>query len=143
MKFSMNRIVRDTARMTIVSFLLQGLGLLMNILISNKLGTASVGIMTLIFSLFGFIMVLANGNIFISTSRFVSEELGAGNSNVRKIMKLSIGFSLVLSTGFALASMGLARIISERAGGEPELAVSVRIIALSLTPAALGSCIRG
>lgn len=143
MKFFMNRIVRDTVRLTIVSFLLQGLGLLMNILISNKLGTASVGIMTLIFSLFGFIMVLANGNIFISTSRFVSEELGAGNGNVRKIMRLSIGFSLALSSAFALVSMGLARIISAYAGGEPELAVSVRIIALSLTPAALGSCIRG
>ncbi len=139
----MNRIVKDTARLTIVSFFLQGLGLLMNIIISNKLGTASVGIMTLIFSLFSFIMVLANGNIFISTSRFVSEEIGAGNGNVRRIMRLSIGFSLILSTTFALASAGLSGIISEKAGAGAELAVSVRIIALSLTPAALGSCIRG
>lgn len=139
----MNRIVKDTARLTIVSFFLQGLGLLMNIIISNKLGTASVGIMTLIFSLFSFIMVLANGNIFISTSRFVSEEIGAGNGNVRRIMRLSIGFSLILSMTFAIASVGLAGIISEKAGGGAELAVSVRIIALSLTPAALGSCIRG
>ena len=139
----MNRIAKDTAKLTIVSFLLQGLDLLMNILISNKLGTASVGIMTLIFSLFSFIMVLANGNIFISTSRFVSEEIGAGNGNVRRIMRLSLGFSLILSMTFAIISIGLARIISEKAGGAPELAVSVRIIALSLTPAALGSCIRG
>ncbi len=139
----MNRIVKDTARLTIVSFFLQGLGLLMNIIISNKLGTASVGIMTLIFSLFSFIMVLANGNIFISTSRFVSEEIGAGNGNVRRIMRLSIGASITLSMTFALASAGLARIISEKAGGGAELALSVRIIALSLTPAALGSCIRG
>ncbi len=139
----MNRIVKDTARLTIVSFFLQGLGLLMNIIISNKLGTASVGIMTLIFSLFSFIMVLANGNIFISTSRFVSEEIGAGNGNVRRIMRLSIGFSLTLSMTFAFASAGLAGVISEKAGGGAELAVSVRIIALSLTPAALGSCIRG
>lgn len=139
----MNRIAKDTAKLTIVSFFLQGLGLLMNIIISNKLGTASVGIMTLIFSLFSFIMVLANGNIFISTSRFVSEEIGSGNGNVRRIMRLSLSFSLVLSMTFAVISIFLARIISEKAGGAPELAVSVRIIALSLTPAALGSCIRG
>lgn len=139
----MNRIAKDTARLTAVSIILQGLGLWLNIFISNKLGTASVGVMTLITSLFGFIMVLANGNIFISTSRFVSEELGAGNKNLRKIMKLSLGFAMILSSAFALASFGLARIIADRVSAAPELAVSVRIIALSLPPAAFGSCIRG
>lgn len=139
----MNRIAKDTARLTAVSIILQGLGLWLNIFISNKLGTASVGVMTLITSLFGFIMVLANGNIFISTSRFVSEELGAGNKNLKKIMKLSLGFAMILSAAFALASFGLARIIADRVSSAPELAVSVRIIALSLPPAAFGSCIRG
>ncbi len=143
MKISMNRIAKDTARLTAVSIILQGLGLWLNIFISNKLGTASVGVMTLITSLFGFIMVLANGNIFISTSRFVSEELGAGNKNLRKIMRLSLGFAMILSAAFALASFGLARIIADRVSAAPELAVSVRIIALSLPPAAFGSCIRG
>ena len=143
MKISMNRIAKDTARLTAVSIILQGLGLWLNIFISNKLGTASVGVMTLITSLFGFIMVLANGNIFISTSRFVSEELGAGNKNLKKIMKLSLGFAMILSSAFALASFGLARIIADRVSAAPELAVSIRIIALSLPPAAFGSCIRG
>ncbi|MCH5347890.1 MAG: oligosaccharide flippase family protein, partial [Oscillospiraceae bacterium] len=143
MKIFMNRIAKDTARLTIVSFVLQGLGLFLNILISNKLGTASVGVMTLIFSLFSFIMVLANGNIFISTSRFVSEELGAGNKNVSRIMALSLGAALTLSTVFSIASFGLARVITHYAGGAPQLALSVRIIALSLPPAAVGSCIRG
>ncbi|MDE5860231.1 MAG: hypothetical protein K2H23_07625, partial [Oscillospiraceae bacterium] len=86
MKIFTNSIAKDTARLTVVSLILQALGLLLNVLLSNKLGTASVGVMTLITSLFGFIMVLANGNIFISTSRFVSEELGAGNGNVRRVM---------------------------------------------------------
>lgn len=130
-------------RLTIVSFILQGLGLWLNVIISNKLGTASVGVMTLITSLFGFIMVLANGNIFISTSRFVSEEKGSGNGNVKRIMRLSLGFALVLSSVFAAASFILARIITHYAGGEPQLAFSIRIIALSLPPAAIGSCIKG
>lgn len=116
---------------------------MLNVIISNKLGTASVGVMTLITSLFSFIMVLANGNIFISTSRFVSEEIGAGNRNVSKIMRLSMGFSFMLSTAFSAVSFALAKVISAYSGGGSELAVSVRIIALSLPPAALGSCIKG
>lgn len=143
MKIFINRIARDTARLTIVSFALQGLSLWLNIIISNKLGTASVGVMTLIFSLFGFIMVLANGNIFISTSRFVSEEIGAGNENVTHIMRLSTGFSLLLSSFFALLSFGLAGIIAKYTQGEPALALAIRIIAFSLPPAAFGSCIKG
>lgn len=116
---------------------------MLNVIISNKLGTASVGVMTLITSLFSFIMVLANGNIFISTSRFVSEEIGAGNRNVTKIMRLSMGFSFMLSTTFSAVSFALAGVISAYSGGGSELALSVRIIALSLPPAALGSCIKG
>ncbi|MDE7288416.1 MAG: oligosaccharide flippase family protein, partial [Oscillospiraceae bacterium] len=143
MKIFTNSIAKDTIRLTIVSFILQGLGLLLNVIISNKLGTASVGVMTLITSLFSFIMVLANGNIFISTSRFVSEEIGSGNRNVSKIMRLSMGFSFTLSTAFSAVSFALANVISAHSGGAEELALSVRIIALSLPPAALGSCIKG
>lgn len=143
MKIFTNSIAKDTFRLTIVSFILQGLGLLLNVIISNKLGTASVGVMTLITSLFSFIMVLANGNIFISTSRFVSEEIGSGNRNVSKIMRLSMGFSFTLSTAFSAVSFALAKVISAHSGGAEELALSVRIIALSLPPAALGSCIKG
>ena len=143
MKIFTNSIAKDTARLTVVSLILQALGLLLNVLLSNKLGTASVGVMTLITSLFGFIMVLANGNIFISTSRFVSEELGAGNGNVRRVMRLSMGFAMFLSTFFAMASFLLAKLIAAHSGGTPELALSVRIIALSLPPAAAGSCIKG
>ena len=116
---------------------------MLNVIISNKIGTASVGVMTLITSLFSFIMVLANGNIFISTSRFVSEEIGSGNRNVSKIMRLSMGFSFTLSTAFSAVSFALAKVISAYSGGAEELALSVRIIALSLPPAALGSCIKG
>ena len=143
MKIFTNSIAKDTIRLTIVSFILQGLGLLLNVIISNKIGTASVGVMTLITSLFSFIMVLANGNIFISTSRFVSEEIGSGNRNVSKIMRLSMGFSFTLSTAFSAVSFALAKVISAHSGGTEELAISVRIIALSLPPAALGSCIKG
>lgn len=139
----MNKIAKDTAKLTIMSFFLQGLGLLFNIYITGKLGTASVGIITLVFSFFGFIMVLANGNIFLSTNRLVSEELGFGNQNCTRIMKYSMGFSLCLSGFFAVVSFFLANIISVYYAKDPNLAVAVRIIALSLPLASIGSCIKG
>ena len=43
-------ITRDTLKLTAVSFILQTIGLVLNTFISNRLGTVSVGIMSLIFS---------------------------------------------------------------------------------------------
>lgn len=143
MKKIFGKIAIDTVKLTIVYFILQGLGLILNIMISNRLGASSVGIMTLIFSFFGFIMVLANGNIFISTSRFVSEEIGAGNKNASRIMRYSIGFSLCLSIFFASVSFLTADVVSVSIFKTPSLAVSIKIIALSLPLASIGSCIKG
>lgn len=143
MRFYINKMAKDTFRLTFVSLILQGLGIFLNSLISSKLGTASVGIMTLIFTLFGFIMVLANGNIFISTSRLVSEETGFGNRNYTVIMRYASGFSLALSCFFMIASFILAEKISAFSGGQTDLSMPIRIIALSLPFAAVGSCIKG
>lgn len=140
---NMNSISRDTIRLTAVSFLLQGMGLGFNIYMSNKLGTASVGIMSLIFSFFGFIMVLANGNIFLSTSRSVSEEIGAGNRNVSRVMKYSFCFSAALSVFFASLSYLSAGFIAENFIKDPNIGLAIRIIALSLPLASAGSCIKG
>lgn len=143
MKFYIKKMAKDTLGLTIVSLVLQGLGIFLNALISEKIGTASVGVMTLIFTLFGFIMVLANGNILISTSRFVSEEIGCGNKNVKQIMRYSLGFSLTLSITFTAASLMLANVISNFTGAGIGLAKPIRIIALSLPFASVGSCIKG
>lgn len=143
MKFYINKMAKDTFRLTFVSLILQGLGIFLNSLISNKLGTASVGIMTLIFTLFGFIMVLANGNIFISTSRLVSEETGCSNRNYTVIMRYSLSFSLALSCFFMVLSFVFAEKISMLSGGKIDLSAPIRLIALSLPFAAVGSCIKG
>jgi stage V sporulation protein B len=137
-----NKIAFDTVRMSAIALVLQGLGLLLNIILTNTLGTVAVGIMTLIMTVFGFIIVLANGNIFISTNRFVSEEIGADNRNFCFVMRLALTFSISLSLFFALLSFifsGKLAVIT----GDPNISISVKILALSLTPAGIGSCIKG
>lgn len=143
MKFFMNKIARDTLGLTFISFILQGLGILLNAVMTDKLGTASVGIMTLIFTVFGFIMVLANGNIFTSTSRFVSEELGSGNKNCTRIMRYSFVFSLTLSITFSLLSIILSGLIADKLSAAASLVLPIKIIAISLPFASVGSCIKG
>ncbi|MDR0903893.1 MAG: oligosaccharide flippase family protein [Ruminococcus sp.] len=132
----------DTVKLSTISFVLNGLGLLLNILLTNTLGTAAVGVMTLITTVFGFIIVLANGNIFVSTERFVSEEIGAGNRNFKSIMRFSLTFSIIISGTFAIFSLFFAEKLAAISGDE-NIETAIRIMALSLPPAGVGSCIKG
>ena len=135
-------VTRDTCRLTVLSLILQAMGLAFNVKLSESAGTAAVGIMSLIFSFFGCIMVLANGNIFVSTSRFVSEE-NEGGGNILRIMKWSLTFSVLLSGGFGAVSFFSADILANRFFKSAQLGLAVKILAFSLTPAAAGSCIKG
>ncbi len=143
MKIYINKMAKDTFRLTFVTLILDLLGIFLNSVISERLGTASVGIMTLIFTVFGFIMVLANGNIFLSTNRLVSEEIGFGNCNHYKIMRYSLSFSICLSCFFSVASILLAKKLSFISGSAIDLSQPIKIISLSLPFAAVGSCIKG
>lgn len=133
---------RDTILLTFLSFLLQALGIVFNMKISEISGNAAVGIMSLIFSFFGYIMTLGGGNIFVSTSRFISEEK-SGKGNIRTIMKYSITFCLCVSMFFTVLSFLLSDKIAENITKQINLSYAVKILSLSLIPAAIGSCIKG
>ena len=143
LKISEKQIARDTAKMTALSLAMQSAAMVFNALLTDKAGTAAVGLMSLIFSLFSFIMVLANGNILTCTSRFISEARGAGHRNYCRVMKYALTFSMCLSLTFAAGSFMLADLIGERFLHSTQLSAAVRFIALSLPFASAGSCIRG
>lgn len=142
-KISEKKIAADAVKMTLLSLAMQTAGMVFNAAVSARTGTAAVGLMSLTFSVFSFIMVLANGNILLSTSRFVSEARGAGRENFSGLMRYCLGFSFLLSCGFTLLSLCLSGVIGERLLGSEEMGNAVRIIALSLPFAAAGSCIKG
>lgn len=135
-------ITRDTIILTAVSLILQGLSLLLNIFITRALGTVMVGVTSLIFSFYAFVIVLSNGNIFTSTSRFVSEEIGK-RGNIEKIVGYALKFGLLLSGGFMLAIFILAKRIGMGALHSETSVVAIRIMALSLPLGAVASCLKG
>ncbi|MCI7766917.1 MAG: polysaccharide biosynthesis C-terminal domain-containing protein [Oscillospiraceae bacterium] len=140
---SEKQIARDAVKMTLLSLAMQTAAMVFNAMLSDKAGTAAVGLMSLIFSLFGFIMVLANGNILTSTSRFVSEARGAGHRNYSRVMRYSLTFSFCLSMSFGICSFLSAELIGMKLLHSSELTMAVRFIALSLPFASAGSCIKG
>ncbi|MDN5378548.1 MAG: stage sporulation protein [Clostridiales bacterium] len=136
-------IKKDTVTLTAVSIFLQAMSLLLNIFITKKLGSQAMGIASLIYSFYAFIITLSNGNVFTATSRFVSEEIGKKSGNPNKIALYSLRFGLGLSFIFAISIFAFAsKIGAKYLDGEPS-AAAIRLMAISLPIATAGSCLKG
>lgn len=138
-----NSIARDTVFLTVIQFVTQIVSLLLNVFINKNLGTENLGLMSLINAFFTFAIIISNGNIFVSASRFVSEEIGKENGNPGKIAGYSFLFSIILSTLSAIAVTVLAVPLSQSVIRDESAAGAVRILALSLPLAAVSSCLKG
>ena len=85
-------ILKDTIQLTVVQFFLEWVSLLLNVWLTHRIGAATVGIVALTGSFFQLAAVAANGNGFLCTSRFVSEELGKPNGNPNRVLGYAIDF---------------------------------------------------
>lgn len=120
----------------------------MNVAMIRRLGESTVGIVSLIFSFYSFVIILAGGNIFTATSRFVSEEIGcsdknSGCCNAERIMGYSMTFGLGLSCIAAVALALFSPHLAERVLKNADAAHAIRLLAFSLPLATIGACVKG
>lgn len=134
--------LHETAVLSIFSVALQTLGLLLNIFLTRQLGAASVGALTLMGSFYGLAAVLSGGSGFISTSRFLSEELGCAGDPSR-VFRHAICFCMSLSSVCAAGLMLTAPLWITRIAETGATLTAVRLLSLTLPVAALSACLKG
>ena len=134
--------MQETVFLSAFSVILQGMGLLLNVFLTRRLGAASVGALTLIGSFYGLAAVLSGGSGFIAASRFISEELGCGG-NPKRIFRYTAGFCLVLSSTAAASIFLFAPRITTIISKTGASVLTVRILCLSLPVSAVTACLKG
>ncbi len=145
-KFYINGIL-----MTVVTLAIRYISVNFNIYISNKIGAVSMGLFTLISSVYGFALTLATSGISLATTKLVSEAMGNADKDksistsktVGAIMKKSICFSLCISSAVALALFIYAESIGMHILKDVRTISSLKILAISLPPIALSSSLCG
>lgn len=137
-----NSMMRETAYLSIISISLQGLGLLYNIFLTQKLGASSVGIFALIGSFFGLATVLSGGSGFLASSRFISEELGC-TGNPARIFSYILRFCLLLSCSFCVLLCLIASLLTIPLHKTGASALDIRLLALCLPLNAVNACLKG
>lgn len=138
-----NIIAKNTVILAVNHIFLQVMSLLLNIFITHKLGASSVGITSLIYTFYGFTSVIATGNIFVSSSRFISEELAKPVGNPNRIFSFALIFCMVLSLVVSSVVFIFSGYIGTNILKTPETITSIKIISLCLPLSAVCSCTRG
>ncbi len=138
-KFFINGIVAVS-----MTLLIRIVSMAMNVYISAKLGTAAMGLLTLVMSVYGFAVTFASSGINLAVTRMVAEALGRGDE--RKAIR-SVRICLAYAAFFGLLASILLFCFSDYIGvywlGDARTVSSLKFLSLSLTPIALSSALSG
>ncbi len=135
-------LLHESAYLSLFSVGLQGMGLLLNIFLTRRLGSAAVGILTLMSSFYGLAAVLSGGSGFITVSRFMSEAIGRGESP-RRIFRYALRFCVILSVSCTVLLVLFAPRIVRMIPQTGATAVNLRLLSLTLPFAAVIACLKG
>ena len=138
-----SKIVRDTIMLTVMQLFLDTGALLLNVFITKKLGASAIGILSLMGSFLGLTGILSNGNAFLCTSRFVSEELGKRGGDPEKVLAHAVKLCLLMSAAVSVGVFMLAEPISLRFFSGAHMTAALRLMPFALVTGAVSSCLKG
>lgn len=138
-----SRMIRDTALLTLMQFVLDSAALMLNSFITHRLGASAVGAFTLMGSFLGLAGILSNGNAFLCTSRLISEELARKNGSPEGVLRHGIRFCMIMSMVVSAAVYLLSGTLTDRFFCETDMLNVVRAMPLALTAGAVSACIKG
>lgn len=136
-------IMKDTILLTVIQMTLDALGLLLNVFMTDALGTEAIGMLSLTGSFFSLASITASGNVFLCASRFISEELGKPSRDPSRVLSYCMCVSLVMSLLTTLVIFLFAPFFSEKFLHDAALSSPIRMMAASLPLLTVTACMRG
>lgn len=130
--------------LTATAILMQSIGIIFSVYISNKIGAEGVGIFQLIMSVYTFAITLASSGINLAVTRIASEEKAKKNENgAQKAVKECIILSLLLGIFSCILLLLLSNIITEKCFHNKITNMPLKIIAFSLPFISMSAAING
>ncbi|MBO5726447.1 MAG: oligosaccharide flippase family protein, partial [Clostridia bacterium] len=136
--------IKNALVLTATSLLLRLLGVFFKVWLAKSIGSEGIGLYQLVFSFYVLVATFATGGISTAVTRLVADELILGRqSGVKKIMKRSFALTLLIAAFSCLTIIAFAEPIATRFIGNPDAALSLRILSFSLIFMGISSCIKG
>lgn len=130
--------------LTLTALVMRGVSVIFNVYISNAAGSEAMGLFALVGSVNGFAITLAAAGINLGVTRLVSDALGLGDIPLaRRSARRALTCCTVSGSAASVILFSLAGVISRYILGDARATVPLRILAFSLLPVAICSCLAG
>ena len=137
-------LITGTLILTAAGILTRLIGFFYKIFLSRTIGAEGIGIYQMIFPIYGVCYALTASGTEIAVSRFVSMEIGRGNSrSARCVLHIGLFFTLSLSFAASFFLYRYADLAALYLLHEPRCQKLLRIMALTIPFGACHSCIAG
>ena len=130
--------------LTLTALFMRGVGMLFNVIVSNRAGSEAMGLYSMLGSVYGLAITLAAAGINLGTTRLISDAIGEGKYDLAK-KSARIALICCSATGIIATVLLflLAPIIGGRFIGDERAITPLRILSTSLLPIAICSCLSG
>ena len=143
--------IRNAVILALVNILLRGAAVSFNGYVAGKIGAESMGLFTLVMSIYGFAVTLATSSVNLAAVRLTAERCariaGADAVSYRKTIRQVIGsvcrYSLLFGCGAAVLLLGFSRPIAQLLLDDMRTLSSLRVLAFGLPAISLTSALNG
>ncbi|MBR2956953.1 MAG: polysaccharide biosynthesis protein [Clostridia bacterium] len=136
-------LILNTTVLTLSGFLMRTIAVSFNVYLTNRIGSAGIGLFQLIMSVYALAVTFASAGIRLGATRLVTDSLCKKEASTKKIVKLCIKYSLFTGCVIAGALFILSGLISEKWIMDKRAEYSLKILALSLPPVAVSAALNG
>ncbi len=143
--------IRNAVILALVNILLRGAAVSFNGYVAGKIGTESMGLFTLVMSIYGFAVTLATSSVHLAAVRLTADRCariaGADRDSyrrtVRQVIRSVSRYSLLFGCGAAFLLFGFSRPVAQLLLNDLRTLSALRILALGLPAISLTSALNG
>ncbi len=138
------RFFLNAISLTVTALFMRAVAVAFNVYVSNRAGSEAMGLYSLLGSIYGFGMTVGAAGINLGTTRLISDALGSGDEGLAKrSIKKCLAYCLISGGGATALLFVFAEQIGVILLGDARTVPSLRILALTLIPIAVCSCLSG
>ncbi|MGM9643788.1 MAG: MATE family efflux transporter [Eubacteriales bacterium] len=138
------RFFLNAISLTSAALIMRAVSVLFNVYISNAAGSEAMGLFSLLGSIYGFSMTVAMAGINLGVTRLVSDALATGDrKGAKRSAAVSIAVCAITGTIAGLLLFSLSGVLGEHVLGDVRAIRPLKLLALTLVPVAISSCLSG
>lgn len=138
------KLLMNTAILTAASIVMQVVGVSFNVYLTNRIGSAGIGLFQLVMTVYALSVTLACGGVRLASTRLSVDADSARGSMPRKAaVRCCIRYALAVSLAVGTLLLAFSGLIAEKWLDDPRTATPLRMLAVCLPFVSMSSALAG